>query len=256
MSLGATLSIFGLYNYDNTIFDLMYYPDGFTDDEKQTVRDNILIECAELEVLYPNPDVMKNIISIWSRKELPYWNRVYKAAQLDYNPIENYRRNESEVIKDDRTVQHSGTDKAYQTGSDTLRRTGEDITEVESSGNDTASGNDTTDHKITGYDSNTLVPNTQDKTTYGKKIDTTSEGIQTVKYGSVETENINNVNNMIHGEQINHGGSTDRAVLAYGNIGVTTSQEMLTQEMEVAKIINVMQIIIDSFKNRFCILVY
>ena len=45
-------------------------------------------------------------------------------------------------------------------------------------------------------------------------------------------------------------------MLAYGNIGVTTSQEMLTQELELAKIINVIPIIIESFKDRFCLMVY
>ena len=80
MSRGANLSIMGLYNNDNTIFDLMAFPDGFTDTQKQTTIDNILIDCAELEILYPNPTVMKNIIGVWSKKEKPYWDRVYAAA--------------------------------------------------------------------------------------------------------------------------------------------------------------------------------
>ena len=41
-----------------------------------------------------------------------------------------------------------------------------------------------------------------------------------------------------------------------GNIGVMTSQQMATQEVEVAAKLNVFRYIIDSFKKRFCIMVY
>lgn len=304
MSMGADLSILGLYNNDPTVFDLMVFPDGFTAQDKLTVTDNILVECAELEVLYANPTVMKNVIGIWSHKELPYWQRVYDASQLEYNPIENYRRNETETIEDDRTEQHSGTDTATASGSDALARTGSDtstdsgteslgtsgsITNTKT-GSDSTSGDSTTEvtyegtdstqHDITGYDSNALVPNTKDATTYGKKETTESEADNTTTYGSTNTETLNTTettnfgkvntlmhgstdtttygktDTMQHGEKIEHDGTSERTVLAYGNIGVTTSQEMLTQEMEIAKIINVIPIIIESFKNRFCIMVY
>ena len=240
MSRGANLSIMGLYNNDDTVLDLMVFPDGMTAEEQQTVKDNLLIECAELEFLYPAPVVAKSVIGIWSKKELPYWQRVYDAAQLEYNPIENYRRNETETIEDDRTEEHSG--------SDVNSTAGQDAVNANSSVNEEAGGDDRTDNNITGYDSNTLVPNTEQEVYYGKTIDTTTEADQTTTYGKTDI--------FQHGEKIEHGGTTERTVLAYGNIGVTTSQEMLTQEMEIAKIINVMQIIIDSFKNRFCIMVY
>lgn len=288
MSRGACLSILGLYNNDSSIFDLMSFPEGFTNDEKQTVKDNILVECAELECLYPAPAVMKNIIGIWSKKELPYWQRVYNAAQLEYNPIENYRRNETESIEDDRTEEHTGTDTTRntgsdatartgsdsltKTGSDSLVKTGADTISASSESNEEAGGDDRTDNNITGYDSNTLVPQTEQEVYYGKTLDTTTEGEQTTtygntntttygstdttNYGSTDTTTYGKTESFQHGEKIEHDGTTERTVLAYGNIGVTTSQEMLTQEMEVAKIINVMQIIIDSFKNRFCIMVY
>lgn len=42
----------------------------------------------------------------------------------------------------------------------------------------------------------------------------------------------------------------------YGNIGVTTSQQMLREELDIAKETNLYDYIINDFKNRFCILVY
>ena len=46
MSMGATMSILGLWNNDHTIFDLMQLPDGFTTEDRETVTDSILTECA------------------------------------------------------------------------------------------------------------------------------------------------------------------------------------------------------------------
>ena len=47
----ATLSILGLYNYDNTIFDDFALP-AQMNTEKETLIDNLLMECAEFEILY------------------------------------------------------------------------------------------------------------------------------------------------------------------------------------------------------------
>ena len=256
MSRGATLSIMGLYNNDPTVLDMMVFPDDFTDAQKTTVKENILIECAELEFLYPAPEVAKTIIGIWSRKELPYWNRVYSAAQAEYNPIENYRRNEAETVTDGRTEAHSGTDSRTTTGTDTNTKTGTDTTSGTSGSTDTESGTDTTTNKVTGYDSNTLVDHDSSETAYGHAVTNSASGSSTITYGTTDTLARNDQESFVHGEQITHQGSTTRNILAYGNIGTVSSQDMLTQELELAKIIEVVPIIIESFKNRFCLMVY
>ena len=240
MSRGANLSIMGLYDYDNTVLDLMEFPEDFTDAQKQNVKENILIECAELEFLYPAPAVAKSIIGIWSKKEVPYWDRIYKASLLEYDPIENYRRNETETIEDGKTEEHSGTDTNTAGGSDS--------TSGSSSSTDQESGTDTVTNKVTGFDSNTLVTHDSSDTLYGHKNTNTATGSNTNTYGRTDS--------FRHGEKIEHEGSTERSLLAYGNIGTMTSQDMLTQEVEVAKIIQVVPIIIESFKNRFCLMVY
>ena len=336
MSRGANLSIMGLYNNDHTVLDLMVFPDGFTEEQQQNVKENILVECAEFEFLYPNPTVAKTIIGIWSHKELPYWQRVYDASQLEYNPIENYRRNETETIDDERTEEHSGNDVSATSGTDTNARTGTETrdhdadhsiaieetnvstlsgsdelkrtgTDANASGGsdsqsgsslstDTNSGTDTVNNSITGYDSNTLVPHDSSETVHGHAVSNAAQGSNTTNYGRTDTETLNlsdkteygkidtvdhdaettethddtdlltldtletfvhgKTDTLTHGETIEHAGTSERTVLAYGNIGVTTSQEMLTQEMEIAKIIQVVPIIIESFKNRFCLMVY
>ena len=103
----ATLSPLGLYNWDNTIFDLMQIPSAL---DKPTLVDNLLAETAELEVLYPNPIVFKNLVGVWSAKQVDIWSRLYATTQYEYNPIENYNRYETGTEDGTGRTTHSGTD--------------------------------------------------------------------------------------------------------------------------------------------------
>lgn len=108
MGRKAKISLIGLFNWDNSLFDLMELPEGLS---LEIFRDNLLAETAELEVLYPNPEVLKNLIGVWSRKQIDIWTKLYETTMYDYNPIENYDRIE--------TGKTSGTDKSTHSGADT-----------------------------------------------------------------------------------------------------------------------------------------
>ena len=220
MSRGMRISVLGLYNYDSGLFSEMVYPSGFTDDEKQTVVGNILAECAELECLFPDTGTMKTMIGLWSKLNISVWNRIFTASQLEYNPIENYNRTEIETIEDDRTDSHSGTDSSL------------------SSNTQTNSGTDTNVNSITSYDTNNYQAHDKSDLTHGHIVSDSGSGSFT------------------HGEVITHDGDITRENHTSGNIGVTTSQQMLEQEIEVSAKLNVIKMIVDSFKERFCLLVY
>ena len=304
MSRGATLSVLGLYNFDSSLFDEMAYPSGFTSEEKQTVVGNILMECAELEFLFPDFNAAKQAIGLWSRLNVAVWERIFTAANLEYNPIENYNRTELETIADDRTDTHSGNDITRSSGVDSRALTstktethsgsdskqlsstdsetnsGSDSRQLSSTGSETNSGTDTQTNKISGYDSGNLVDHDQnllqhghgvsttssgsDATTYGHVINKTGSGTDATTYGHVITEGgsgsdattYGKTETLTHGEQIVHDGDITKNSHISGNIGVTTSQQMLEQEIEVSAKLNVMDMIVRAFKERFCILVY
>ena len=52
------------------IWDDFQVPDHV---DRQTVIDSILIGCAEMELLYSDPDILKYMIKTWTRKDLPVW---------------------------------------------------------------------------------------------------------------------------------------------------------------------------------------
>ena len=87
MLLLAVLSILGLWNADNTIFDFLNVPEGV---EKEKVINNILLNCAEVSFIYSNPETAKYAIGLWSDKHALEWVKMYETTILEYNPIENY----------------------------------------------------------------------------------------------------------------------------------------------------------------------
>lgn len=285
---GASLSLVGMYNWDNTLFDGMAFPSGFDSSDKQLFVNNLVMECAELEVLYSDWDFLKAAIDLWSQKELITWERIYQASILEYNPIENYNRVERTDIQNRGATTHSGTDSVAGSGNDSDVSTGynsvvgsgntSDVasgnTSDVASGNtsDVATGTDTTTVSRTSYDSNTYQP--AEKTEDGKgttithnRNDTiTHNRNDTITHNRADTETYNLNSTVTH----NHG-TTDTTTYGHvitdttgtltqsrisGNIGVTTSQQMLEQELEVAPKLNIINIMIESFRDRFCLLVY
>ena len=218
MGRAVNLSPLGLYNWDQTVFDLMQIPSALN---KDVLIQNLLAETAELEVLYPNPIVFKNLLGVWSNKQLDIWNRLYATTQYEYNPIENYNRYETGSDTGAGTTTHSGTDTTTDTTTNTgtnsrqenMTHGGKDTTtgsmseggteteattgHIEQSGTDAVVGADTKGHWIAGFNSTPsgqddgLVKQTRDQddatttTTYGKKEDST--GSKTTTFGKTES---------------------------------------------------------------------
>ena len=282
MGRAVNLSPLGLYQWDQTIFDLMQIPEEL---DKDTLVDNLLAETAELEVLYPNPVVFKNLVAVWSAKQIDIWNRLYATTQYEYNPIENYNRYETGSDSGTGRTTHSGTDTTTETTTHggTDRRTEaithggteteETTSSIEQGGQDTVTGTDTKGHWIAGFNSSAsgnddgLVKQTRDQddgsteTEYGRTEDGT--GTKTTTFGKTESvtetnqhgETVTTQGGITHGEQIATTNEGEHELHARGNIGVTTTQEMIEQERRIDRF-NLYDIIIEDFKMRFCILVY
>ena len=208
MSRQAWISFLGLYNWDDTLFENLALPEGFTADDKTILINNLLMETAELEVIYPDPDFMKSAIEAWSGKEVINWDRLYKLMLMEYNPIENYNRVEDSDNQNRGATTHSGKDISQGSASDTI-----------------------TNH-ITSFDSNDLQTHDRSQDISG----ITDE----IRHGHVITDT---TGYHLH-SQIS------------GNIGVTTSQQMAEQEIDITPKLNIFDIIIKSFISRFCLLVY
>lgn len=280
----ATMSVRALYSWDDTLFESMQVPEAFTSDDKDNLIDNLVTECAELEFLYPDPNFAIWAIDRWSRKELPTWERIYRVSVAEYNPIENYNRTETATEIGESTEQHSGSDSQAHTGTDTETHSGSDTethsgsdgvsstqtTTLDGTDKETHSGTDTTTTRRAAFDTNTLVDTESVATSNGhvitKDMDdtTTVTGSGSTTFGHVVTDahghTIANQHGETitetHGHKITGGNEITRESHISGNIGVTTNQAMALAEVELAPKLNVMNYIIESFKKRFCLMVY
>ena len=208
MAVSATLSIAALYRYDSTLFDGLQLPEGI---DRETLVDNILLDAASLEVLYPDPVFLNRAINVWSKKRLPVWTELQKTLEYEYDPIANYDRTEHVVE----------TTEGSTTGSSSGESTS------------TSSGSSSTTGKKTAYNSNTFADSGKTES-QGQQTDSASDSAET----SQERSDSRTLDSTVR-----------------GNIGVTTTQQMIQAQREVVSF-NLLDVIEDEFIAKFCLAVY
>lgn len=211
------MTILGLYQWDPTIFDDMQLPASV---DKNTLINNIVLECSGLEITLPNSDIFKRMLTVWSNSKIEAWDRIASALDLEYEVIHNYDRTETHTEK----IITDRNESWHDTENNTM--------------NQTSGGADTVTNKTAAFDGDNLAVAGENKTEYG---------------GTAKTTN-NNTQNGTQGvdEEITRSNS----IRAYGNIGVTTSTQMLEQEMQFRQHYNIYEIITDDFRKQFCICIY
>lgn len=100
MSTFAKITLIGMYNYDNTLFDDLALPEGY---DKETFIDSLIMEHGEKCVLYSDFNYLKACIGAWGRKWSLELSRIYEALTAEYNPIYNYDRYEKYTDKGNST---------------------------------------------------------------------------------------------------------------------------------------------------------
>ena len=106
----AWLSVIGLYNYDDTIFDDFTVPEGV---DRDMAIAKILIDNGELGLVYADPTTFKAMMAVWNAAHENAFARMYAALTAVYNPIHNFDRNET--WSDGENTQYSDTDSGNNT---------------------------------------------------------------------------------------------------------------------------------------------
>ena len=244
--LRSRLDLLGIYNFDNTVLDLLEVPEDEEGNElidKDTLKDNLLMDTAEMEILYPDASFLKLAIGAWSKKQVPIWSELYASTQYEYNPIWNV---DGTVVEerdlagtdyrtDDHTTERTHDDSMERTHDDTMERTHDDTL--------------TTDNDVYGYNSTTAAPES--------KVTADHDGTITDAHtGTITDAHTGTITDTDTGT-INHD-TTDTGSITTtrtGNIGVTSTQSLIKEQRDVVQF-NIMDYIINDFKNRFCLLVY
>ena len=164
----ATVSFLGLYNYDPTVFDDLTVPAGI---DKTLVQNTLMMETADLEVLQPDPVIMRQVLGWFSQRRLDAWTRVYTALSSKYQADTDVEvtetRNPNLSYNETRTPDLTTTGQNTGADTTTTKRAGfnagnlETAEQMETSlgtGNTIHStGNETTDRTETGSETKTTT---------------------------------------------------------------------------------------------------
>ena len=187
------LTLNGLFQYDNSLFDNLELPSELT---KDTCIQVILEKCGEFPLLYPDFDYMKYAIGVFSKKWEWTLNKWAKAINIEYDPLYNFDRHE-----------------IY------------------------------TDTSKTKAESNTNATSLNEVSAFND-IDSATPNMKPTSKATSEAGGTN------QGE-----GTNTHEGRLYGNIGVTTSQQMLQSELDLGYW-NIYNEIANLFSTEYCIRIY
>ena len=235
----AKITLIGIENYlnpDHSVFETMQLPEGI---DKDTLIGAIILRCQEFELLYSDPDFLISAVNVWSRKNYRTFDKWVKALDIEYDPLYNYDRTEeyTDTHEGKFANQSNGNGINGNTRTDNLTMT-----------NNLADTNDvTTTHSEKAYNDTSYVGTTQDVVDQDESHTGTVTNTGTVSdnatFNNNSTANGTDDYKNIHKARL------------FGNIGVTTSQQMLQSELDIARW-NMYEHIADLFAQEFCIMVY
>lgn len=263
--------------------------------DKTTLIDNILVQSAPFEVLYSNPAYLHSAVTTWFNTHSRTFLKWGKALDLKYDPLNNYDRTEissdsefesntnNEKIDDLNTniknIQNSITENNSNSNSGLESNNYSNNSKNSGNNNTIESENRKTDStstdSVSAYDSsswsnaNRKVDDASEKSSHltaqNNSGNVNENGNRTIlqqnnSSSALQNDNLSsNVENDIGQRSLTNNGNRvndkKHELRAYGNIGVTTSQQMLQSELDIA-LWNIYTHITDMFIEEFCIMLY
>lgn len=229
---------------NDDLFSLLTLPEGI---DKDTLVGNILLRGGEFECVYSDPTFIQNAIGIWSSKWYRTFDKWVKALAIEYSPLENYDR-----MEDWTDTSNRGSKTQGRTDSGNTRTfNNQDKRTLDTQNKRTLDTTITSEDTVSAYDSSTYQPSKKNTTENDGTDTMNNTGTDTVDYsGTVKDE---------YGEgyssQLTDNGKTIHNGRIHGNVGVTTSQQMLEAELSLAEW-NLYEHITDLFLSEFVIPIY
>ena len=213
----ARVTLWGFYQYDQTLFDNIVLPDGI---DKENLVSEIMRNSGDLYPYHQIPEYLKRNMNYWFARRLFDFERMYEALRTDYSPIENYDRKEN-ITRD---YENSGSDKASTTLGSTT--TSSNV------------GSNDNENKVSAYNESDYTNREKDTQSYNSTVTNTGSGTDTTQtdYGLKRKE--------------------VEDIRVHGNIGVTTSQQMIESEMSLRAKYDIYKIISREFEREFLVQIY
>lgn len=212
-----------------------------------------------------NPSILQNVIVNWYNSHKYQYETLYKTTLLKYEPLQNYNR--TEEVED--TTNRTGTnDTTFGSRTDTSTinnttnigaqdntNTDNETTKIgaintETNSSTSKKGSESNEKEVAPYDSETYYNQEKNTLSFTNRTDTNTSATTTDARTDTRTNNSTEkigarIDTTESSTSNTFGGHTDainrneneiytHTSHMYGNIGVTTSQQMLASEREVA----------------------
>lgn len=226
------ITLYGFLQYDPTLFDDITLPDDL---DKDTVINEIIRRSGDLFPYHQALPYLKQNITFWFNRNYINFDRMIAALTAEYNPIENYDRYQKDTTTPTEVV------TTAHTGTITDKDSGKDSREIKS----TPGVTDTTETKVSAFDSSSYSPSEQTSlshTGFDSSTDDLTHGKQT------QTTFLNT-------DTVTNSGKRDFESRVHGNIGVKTTQSMALEELELRKF-DIYTDIARRFEKEFLIQIY
>lgn len=221
MSTTPKITMIGMYNHDEKLFDEMTLPPEIN---KEDFINTFLLNYGEFPVMYPSWQILKFAIGVWSKKWYHSIERIIRAMTEEYDPLHNFDRHELYTDTENKS------EKNTMSYGSTITET--DSREIETDG--------TNEAEVSAYNEDTYQPDNR------QTVNNTES-----HSGSIETERDGkDTNDMTGNRGLTHEGHL------YGNIGVTKSTDMLMDELTVRRNENILDIVSEMLFKEVCIYTY
>lgn len=171
---GNRLDTIGLLRADSALFSDLQLPEGLN---KQLCIDTIISEHGRAPLAHPDPGYMRYMIGVWSRRNFITWQKLYDTQLLQYNPLWNNDRYETETNSTQRNTNGTGTLDSTVNGTHNSKEQGTNTAKhTEKENSLTKSLADTTETRTTDTTGNSVTDGTTHSETDGNG---TSDGTST-----------------------------------------------------------------------------
>lgn len=221
----------------------------------------------------PSSDFVSTLLHYWDIRKSEY-EKIKNAIIAEYNPINNYSMEEKHTGTDTTASKNSGTDITTDThtGTDTFSKTGsienaKGTTQTNTAGITTTTTNGAVEvnsiNLVSAYDSNDFTNHDKNTTTSGENTQkVVNSGNDTIAYSGkdtttnnlTDTTTYNNTNesSIKYGHTIDNTTTYDTLLKRVGNIGVTTSQQMIESEYVLRLKHSLIELFLTEFIRNYC----
>lgn len=210
-----------------------------------SVKSAIMVRCGLLTPVYGEPEVFTNLVTHWFFTKQWTFEHLIKIIQSEYSPIENVFEDRTETTTYGHTNTKTGGFKDTNGGKDTVEESGTDERDISNS------GTDTTTNTISAFNSSTYQPDNQTEISHGLSVD------DDVTYGKqTDTTHGHTLERVYNSEKDTQGGKDELSIKRHGNIGVTSADQLIEQELELLRHFDIYSFIAKLFEEDNMIMIY